>query len=109
MSVRVLRNPKKTPWDAYNTYLTTRAKWLGLDPHDRSDRVCARVGAMLRLFTEDQGTVLKGSMQKIDPDTLTKIVTQLDIGSGSLPTLTNTYMPAVLVNLSNNTALGATK
>ena len=53
--VRMLSDPQKTSADAYNAYLTTRPSWLGLDLINGIDRVLARVGAMLRLFTPEEG------------------------------------------------------
>lgn len=108
-AVKVLADPKKTQVDAYNAYLTVRANWLGLNPDESSDRVLARIGAMLRLFTPEEGVVLKESMNGLDPILSDKIARQLDVQREDLPSRTPTYMPAVLVNLLNNPELGNTK
>ncbi|HEX2580322.1 MAG TPA: hypothetical protein VHK67_07990 [Rhabdochlamydiaceae bacterium] len=108
-AVRVLSNTHKTEWDAYNAYLEVRASWLGLKPEDRSDRVLSRIGAMLRLFTEEEGATLKKAMLELDPDVRARIAAQLDVQKQDQPSRTPTYMPAVLVNLSNNSQLGESK
>lgn len=103
---RLLLDETKTELDAYNAYLTIRAEWLGLDPNDRISRVLARVGASLRLFTPEEGRILKEAVLKLDAETKELIISQLD---GKEFGRTPTYIPAVLVNLANNTKLGATK
>ncbi|MDP1609019.1 MAG: hypothetical protein Q8L98_06875 [Chlamydiales bacterium] len=107
-AVRVLISPNASELDAYNAYLSVRASWLGLNCHHHSDRVLTRVGAMLRLFTVEEGMVLRKAIAELDPVMQTRIAAQLDVQlkeSGRTPT----YMPAVLVNLANNPALGVTK
>ncbi len=108
-AVRVLSNPLKTELDAYNSYLNVRASWLGLDSTDSSDRVLARIGAMLRLFTLEEGVVLRKAIHELDPSIRDRIAAQLDVQPQDRPSRTPTYMPAVLVNLSNNSDLGKTK
>ncbi len=105
-SVRVLSDPNKSEMDAYNDYVATRSSWLGLNPQDEGDRVLTRIGAMLRLFTPEEGAILKKAMGQLDAS---KIAAQLDVKKGDQPGRTPTYMPAVLVNLSNNPMLGSTK
>jgi hypothetical protein len=108
-SCKVLANPRKTEMDAYNAYLAIRASWLGLNADDRTDRALTRMGAMLRLFTPEEGAVLKQAVSKLPSDVRTKIIEQLDIRKGEELARTPTYMPAVLVNLANNPALGSSK
>lgn len=108
-SCRVLANPNKTEMDAYNTYLAIRAEWLGLNVQDRTDRALTRMGAMLRLFTPEDGAVLKQAVLKLSPPIRNQIIEQLDIRDGEELDRTPTYMPAVLVNLANNPELGASK
>lgn len=105
----VLVNAEKTPTDAYNAYLAIRASWLGLDPSNRADRALTRMGAMLRLFTPEEGALLKKAMAQLDPQLQMQIVEQLDVREGEELARTPTYMPAVLVNLSNNEQLGNTR
>jgi hypothetical protein len=102
VAVRIFSNPNKREWDAYNYYLGVRASWLGLSPQDKSDRVLARVGAMLRLFTLEDGTLLRKAVLEIDQGLQDRISVQLDAKQEDLSSKTPTYMPALLVNLSNN-------
>lgn len=106
---KVLADPQKTEMDAYNAYLAIRANWLGLDAQDRADRALTRIGAMLRLFTPEDGFLLKQAVLKLEPETRAKIIAQLDIREGEDLRRTPTYMPAVLVNLANNPQLGASR
>ncbi len=108
-SCKVLAIPHKTEMDAYNVYLATRAGWLGLNSHDRTDRALTRMGAMLRLFTPEEGAILKQAILKLSPSVRSKIIKQLDIGDEEGLGRTPTYVPAVLVNLANNPQLGASK
>lgn len=108
-SCKVLETPYKTEIDAYNAYLAIRASWLGLNADNRTDRALTRMGAMLRLFTPQEGVVLKEAVSKLPSDVLTKIIEQLDIREGEELTRTPTYMPAVLINLANNPTLGSSK
>lgn len=105
---RVLTDPAKTEADAYDAYLSVRASWLGLNPSDRDDRVLTRIAAMLRLFTPEEGVALKNAISELSIEDRQRIVSQLDVRQGEEIGRTPTYMPAVLVNLYNNNALGAT-
>jgi hypothetical protein len=106
---KVLSDPRKTEIDAYNAYLTIRADWLGLDPQDRTCRALIRMGAMLRLFTPEEGLILKQAISKLDSEIQARIIAQLDLRDGKEFGRTPTYMPAVLVNLANNPELGTSK
>jgi hypothetical protein len=106
---KVLADSQKTEMDAYNAYLAIRANWLGLNVQDRTDRALTRMGAMLRLFTHEDGLILKQAVLKLEPETRAKIIAQLDIQEGEELRRTPTYMPAVLVNLANNPQLGASR
>lgn len=108
-AVRVLSNPNKSEWDAYNAYLGVRASWLGLSSENRPDRVLARIGAMLRLFTPEEGVVLRNAMLELDKNIRDKIVEQLDVQQQDQLSRTPTYMPTVLINLANNPQLGLFK
>lgn len=106
-AVRLLEDPSKTSEDAYNFYVATRATWLELDENDPLDRVLSRIGAMLRLFTPPEGQIIKKTVNRFDETTLHKIVSGFDEHSGHFTT--PTYMPAVLVNLTNHPKLGRTR
>ena len=108
-AVKVLVDPKKGTWDAYQAYLDVRATWLGLKAHDRSERVLTRLGAMLRLFTPQEGALMKKTVQEIDPKLREKIMTALDVQKQETVTRTPTYIPAVFVNFCNNPRLGNSK
>ncbi len=108
-SVRLLSDSHKTTKDAYNAYLAVRASWLGLNPDNGIDRVLVRVGAMLRLFTPEEGAILKRAVDSMAPAEREKIIAGLDVQKERGLLQTPTYMPAVLVNLSNNPQLGKTK
>lgn len=108
-SSKVLAIPHKMEMDAYNAYLKDRANLLGLNVEDRTDRALTRMGAMLRLFNREEGTVLKQAVLKLPEQTRTQIIEQLDVPKGEELERTPTYMPAVLVNLANNPELGSSK
>jgi hypothetical protein len=107
-AVRLLSDPSKNEEDAYNEYLKKRMKWLGLDFSNRADQVLGRVGAMLRLFTKEEGKLLRKAIAEIPSSMRDRIATQFNAAQQSL-CRTPTYMPALLVNLANNFTLGATK
>jgi len=106
---QVLAMPHKQEIDAYNAYLALRANWLGLNAEDRTERALTRMGAMLRLFTPEEGAILKQAVLQLSADVRTKIIEQLDIRQGEELERTPTYMPAVLVNLANHLGLGSSK
>lgn len=108
-SCKLLTNPHKAETDAYDAYLTFRASLLGLNAQDRTDRALARMGAMLRLFTPEEGAVLKQAVLKLPQQMRAQIIEQLDVRKGEELERTPTYMPAVLVNLANNPQLGPAK
>jgi HAD superfamily hydrolase (TIGR01509 family) len=108
-AVRILSDPQKDEWDAYNAYLETRASWLGLDAGEQPDRILARIGAMLRLFTPEEGKILREAMSEFDDDMRNCIMMQLDVQREDQIVKTPTYVPALLVNLSNNVDLGTAK
>lgn len=108
-AVKILSNPQKSEWDAYQAYVEVRASWLGLNAADSSDRVLARIGAMLRLFTLEEGLVLKEGMNQLEIDIRERISAQLDSKREREIGRTPTYMPALLVNLSNHLHLGSSK
>ena len=108
-AIKIFADPNKSELDVYNAYLSIRASWLGLDPNIRSDRVLTRIGAMLRLFTQKEGEVLKKAMDAIEKSMRARIADQLDVSLDESFNSTPTYIPAVLVNLSKNPELGKMK
>ncbi|MFZ0564631.1 MAG: hypothetical protein WAM28_00310 [Chlamydiales bacterium] len=101
-----LADLEMTEWDAYDAYLQKRAEWLGLDPTHNMERVLARIGAMLKLFTPEEGALLKNSIEKLDEHS---IISQLDFQKEKWSTLTPYYISDLLANLSDNRQLGATR
>jgi len=100
-----LSNPTFTEWDAYDVHLETLASWLGFDPSNRTERALTRAGAMLRLYTLQEGNLLKKGVEELDSQDREEIVSLLDPQLGEELPRTPTYMPAVLVNLSNQVGL----
>ena len=101
-AVRVLKDLSKSEVDAYMAYVKIRASWIGLNPEDGLDRVLTRIGAMVRLFTVEEGKALRKAVEKLTPEDRTRIVNQLDALQGKQLARTPTYMPAVLVNFNGN-------
>ena len=95
---------------AYNAYLKERASFLALNDSNKFDRVLTRIGAMLHLFTPNDGMILKKTMNKLSIDIQKKIVKYLDVTQEDSLTLpTPTYMTAVLVSLFDNPKLGLSR
>ncbi len=107
-SVRTLSDIGKTSLDAYHVYVAIRAAWLGLNGKNATDRVLTRIGAMLRLFSPEEGSALKQAIAQLHPSDREIIIAQLDSQSIQL-SRTPTYIPAVLVNLLGNFQLGNSK
>jgi hypothetical protein len=65
----------------------------------------------MRLFTPEEGAILRKAMLEIPPAMRDRIVQQWDVSDENVVKgeLTDTYMPAVLVNLYNNLSLGKTR
>ncbi|MBL0941348.1 MAG: hypothetical protein IBJ00_01265 [Alphaproteobacteria bacterium] len=84
--------------EALAMYLSKRAKWLGLNKHTKAYFILARIGAMMLLFSPEEGRALISCYR-----TLSK--TYANIVNNAMDPLilrherTPTYVPAVLVNL----------
>lgn len=107
-AVSMLVNPCSDELDVYNRYLSTRASWLDLDPDKSSTRVLSRIAAILRLYTPEDGKTLQKTFFELETDLQESIIAQLDVHAHPRFIRTPTYIPAVLVNLSNNLELGKT-
>lgn len=105
----LLSNPEKNEKDAYLAYLKTRATLLGLDCENREDRVLTRAGAMLRLFTPEDGVFLKQAFYRLPLYERSEISDLFDSSEAEEFKRTPTYMPAVLVNLFNHPGFGSSK
>ncbi len=104
-AIFTLSDTSKTEGDAYDVHLSQIADWLGLDPNVRIDRVLTRIGAMLRLYTKEKGTILKEAMAQLDQEASERVVSQLDLQEEGEFLRTPTYVPAFLLNLSQSTSL----
>lgn len=95
---------------AYRFYLDKRAEWLGLNSNDSLQRVLTRIGAMLRLYTPQEGKILLSvaTSPTLSDSARELIMSQFDRLEPDALTATPTYIPAVLVNLINNPALEET-
>jgi len=85
--------------EALKYYLLARAEGLGLDNKDQAQQfVLARLGAMMRLFSKEEGAALQEGYQALSQE-------QRDLLNNELNPLivrhemTPTYVPATLVNL----------
>jgi hypothetical protein len=92
---------------AYHQYLSARAQRLGLSPDAPKDQMLARLGAMMRLFTPVDGSALWHGFSQLNTAQQAQAMESLMPEGAALLPRTPTYMPAVLVNLRNNKALGA--
>ena len=84
--------------EALQKYLSIRAQWLGLEGEEQ--HVLARVAAMLRLFTPEEGRALTEGFKALSAEQQDLIKVHFDplvIRNEKTPT----YMPAVLVNLQD--------
>jgi hypothetical protein len=93
----LLSDSDKTEADAYDSYLAVRASWLGFNASDPEDRVLTRIGALLKLFTSEEGAALKNAISQLSPDDRMRIFTQFDVLSGK-----EQNIPGVLASLYNN-------
>ncbi len=87
-----------TEQDALKKYLATRAEWLGLDKNLNTTHLLARIGAMMRLYTKEDGAALQEAFDSLSSTQKELIVSEyapLNYRQERTPT----YIPAVLVNL----------
>jgi hypothetical protein len=108
-AVAVLSDPEKSEQNAYDAYLATRASWLGLGSSSRIDRVLARIGAMTRLLTPEEGAWIQQAIHQLSPADQQMIVEQFDVQKQDALARTPTYIPALLINLMNNVNLAASR
>lgn len=90
---------------ALKYYIKKRAEWLCLNSETKEGRVLTRIGAMVRFYTPQQGTMLKKTfLQLHQKSTILKRFDPLIGWQGRTPT----YIPAVLLNLKDNPKCGNT-
>lgn len=73
-----LRLIDTSPQEAYQYYVSTRARWLGFDPFSPLSRVLTRIGAMMNLYTLAEGRALREEFLKLEPAVLQIIVTTFE-------------------------------
>ncbi len=108
-AVEILSSPNSSEKEAYESILRKRADWIGIRLHHKQDRVLARVAAMMRLFTKKEGKVIQKAFLQIALEDRRLIEEMFSEEKADSFPVTPTYMPAVLVNLMNNSSLGSTK
>jgi hypothetical protein len=84
--------------EAISAYVAYRASLLGLDPENKEDAVLTRLGAMMRLFTLEEGSALKEAYQNLKDNDQKNAITQTFAPLTIREERTPTYIPAVFVN-----------
>jgi hypothetical protein len=100
-AMRILANPRNTEWDAYEICLVRRASQLGLNLEKSSERVLTRIGAMLNLFTPEDGILLKKAMERLDPALRDRISAELDGHLEDPPVHSPIALSNVFINIFN--------
>ena len=103
---RLLLDPEKTEDDAYQSYLTTRAEWLGFTENSKEEQVLTRIATWLRLHTPEEGAVVKTTVQALPQVDQDRIFMLFDPYGEKRPKCMVAYVPAVMVNLLNDPSLG---
>jgi len=83
--------------EALTSYVDFRVGLLGLDPQRKEDRVLGRMGAMMRLFTPEEGQALATAYHFLGEEQK-KVVEQEFDPLKTREERTPTYIPAVFVN-----------
>jgi hypothetical protein len=104
MAFSLLKNA--TEKDAFKFYLAKRALWLGVDPGSPLNRVLTRFGAMMELYQEQEGKILKEAFLRLPAEELALIVKEFD--EFQTPTYQRSYenLSLFLRNLSENRNVG---
>lgn len=87
-----------TEEEALKHYLKVRAEWLGLNQKLAEWPILARLGSMMRLFSEEEGRALQSSFNHLPKEAQIAIMTQFNPLEDRREK-TPTYVPAVLVNI----------
>lgn len=100
---------KNNEQEALKFYLNKRAEWLGLKENEEEKYILARFGAMMRLFSKDEGKALQqayASLSKEQKESINQAFDPLVYREERTPT----YVPALLVNvLDSYTKQGLSK
>jgi len=100
---------KHNEQEALKFYLNKRAEWLGLNENEEGKYILARFGAMMRLFSKDEGKALQQAYASLSKDQK-KIINQAFDPLVYRDERTPTYVPALLVNvLDSYTKQGLTR
>lgn len=102
----VLSDLTKNEVDAYAFYLTERASWLGFDPLDPEDRLLTRMAALFKLFTPEEGLILKNGISELSSEDRERFVSYFEIQA--YQDMTPSSMLSIFFNLYNNQTLGET-
>jgi len=97
MREALYRLVKESESNALSSYVDFRAKLLGLESGTKEGRLLGRMGAMMRLFTREEGQALKTAYQRLKKEqkaVLEQAFDPLRIREERTPT----YVPAVFVN-----------
>jgi len=101
---KLLEKKGKTKEDAFEKYISYRAKMLGLNPKQAEDRALTNIGCMLRLFSKEDGFMLKKAFLNLLPEDQRKIILMLiKKDYSNYPSPTNVV--SMLINLFNNSVL----
>jgi len=88
--------------DVISRYVKFRAGLLGLDPTQKEDCMLVRIGALMRLFTPEEGQAMKKAYYALE-DNQKEIVAEAFDPFTPRQERTPTYIPALLVNFLNTT------
>lgn len=88
---------KESESNALSSYVDFRAKLLGLESGTKEGRLLGRMGAMMRLFTPEEGQALKTAYQHLKKEQKAVFEQAFD-PLKKREERTPTYMPAVFVN-----------
>lgn len=101
------KDPLVTSYEVYQTLLKKRATFIGLEK-ESDFGVFARLAAMMRLFIPPYGETMRIAFVGLSVETKDRLRQQLTVGLTPKKQLTDTYVPAVYVNLLNNKSFGDT-
>ena len=87
--------------EALTSYVDFRVGLLGLDSQKKEDRILGRMGAMMRLFTPEEGQALTKSYHLLGRGQQNMIMQEFD-PLKTRKERTTTYMPAVFVNFMDS-------
>lgn len=108
-SLRKFSDPRMTEWEVYHDYMGFRANLVGINPNLPGNLTLMRMVTFLRLFTPTDGEIVKRVPAQFTKEQWAKIIEQFEPKKEGLIYCTATYLPAFVVNLSNNPTLGESR